>query len=102
MERVEKLLGFLQVNPEDPFLKHALALEYIKAGKDEPARKLFIEILTADPGYTGSYYHLASLLERKGDKEAALAWYKKGMAVAKEKGDLHTYNELQSACENLI
>ena len=33
MEKIEKLKSFLNNSPEDPFLKHALALEYIKTGK---------------------------------------------------------------------
>ena len=33
MEKIEKLRNFLKDSPDDPFLKHALALEYIKAGE---------------------------------------------------------------------
>jgi Tfp pilus assembly protein PilF len=102
MEKIKKLLDFLKNTPDDPFLKHALALEYIKAGEEGSARTLFIEILTADPAYIGSYYHLAGLLDRTGDREGALDWYVKGMAVAKAKGDQHAWNELNSAYEDLI
>jgi tetratricopeptide (TPR) repeat protein len=102
MENIEKLLAFLKEAPGDPFLKHALALEYIKAGRDEAARGLFIEILTADPDYVGSYYHLAGLLDRTGDREGAISWYEQGMAAAKRKGDQHAFNELRSAYEDLL
>ena len=64
-DRIEKLRDFLVASPGDPFLKHALALEYIKIGDDITARKLFEEILEADPVYIGSYYHLGKLLERQ-------------------------------------
>lgn len=102
MEKIERLLSFLKDSPDDPFLKHALALEYIKTGAEEPAKQLFLDILTRDPGYIGSYYHLASLLERTGDTGSAISWYEKGMAMAREKGDQHTYSELQAAYEDLI
>ena len=102
MAKIEKLLAFLKETPGDPFLKHALALEYIKDGKDEVARNLFIEILTADPDYIGSYYHLAGLLDRTGDREGAISWYEKGMAAAKRKGDQHAFNELRSVYEDLL
>ena len=49
MERIEKLKEFLQANPTDSFLQHALALEYIKKGNDEDARRLFEEILNREP-----------------------------------------------------
>jgi predicted Zn-dependent protease len=102
MEKIEKLKSFLHNSPDDPFLKHALALEYIKLGNEAEARRLFLEILTRDPSYIGTYYHLASLLERAGETENAKTWYEKGMIAAKQAGDGHAYHELQAAYENLI
>ena len=102
MERIEKLREFLRASPSDSFLQHALALEYIKAGDDTAARLLFEEILARDPGYIGSYYHLAKLFERTNDQEAAMLWYEKGMTAAKAAGDQHAYNELQMAYEDLV
>jgi len=101
MERIEKLKEFLTQNPGDSFLQHALALEYIKISDDASARQLFEEILTRDPGYIGSYYHLAKLLERIDDTPAAILCYEKGMAAAKEANDLHAFGELRSAYEEL-
>ena len=102
MERIEKLKEFLRASPTDSFLQHALALEYIKIGEDSSARVLFEEILTRDPDYIGSYYHLAKLLERTGEQEMAILWYEKGMTAAKKSGDQHAYNELQMAYEELV
>jgi len=102
MEKIEKLKSFLKSSPEDPFLNHALALEYIKLGNDPCARILFIEILERDPAYIGSYYHLARLLERSGEIENAKTWYEKGMIAARQAGDSHAYSELQAAYEDLI
>jgi Tfp pilus assembly protein PilF len=102
MEKIEKLRSFLSHSPEDPFLKHALGLEYIKLGNEAEARRLFLEILTRDPSYIGTYYHLAHLLERAGETENAKTWYEKGMIAAKQAGDGHAFNELQAAYEDLI
>ena len=74
MDRIAKLKEFLRVNPDDSFVQHALALEYVKAGDDAVARKLFENILTRDKSYVGSYYHLAKLLERKDEKDTAIKW----------------------------
>lgn len=92
---------FLEANPDDSFIQHALALEFIKAGDDAEAQKLFEHILEREPGYVGSYYHLAKLLERNGDAESAIKWYEKGMEQAKKAGESHAYNELRSAYEEL-
>ena len=101
MDRITKLKEFLQANPRDSFLKHALALEYIKIEDDKTARSIFEEILVQDPGYIGSYYHLAKLLERTGNTNAAIEWYEKGMEAAKKAGDNHAFGELRSAYEEL-
>jgi len=102
MDRINKLKEYLQTSPIDNFLLHALALEYVKAGDDAEARKLFEDILERDEKYVGSYYHLAKLLERIGENELAIKWYEKGMTAAKEVGDNHSYNELQAAHEDLV
>lgn len=102
MERIERLKEFLKGSPTDSFLQHALALEYIKSGDDVEARRLFEEVLIREPQYVGSYYQLAKLLERIGENDAAITWYEKGMAAAKEAGDRHAYNELQTAYDELV
>ena len=100
MTRIEKLLEFMKTAEKDSFLQHALALEYIKIGDDEAARKLFNEILLREPTYIGSYYHLGKLLERVGDKDRAIRVYKRGMEEAKKAKDNHSYAELQGALED--
>ncbi|HMC87677.1 MAG TPA: tetratricopeptide repeat protein [Chitinophagaceae bacterium] len=102
MDRVARIIELLKATPQDSFLQHALALELIKAGNDAEARKMFETILAQDPNYTGSYYHLAKLLERIGQKDAAIEWYEKGLAVTKAVGDNHSYIELKAAYEDLV
>lgn len=101
MDRIARIHEMLEKNPKDNFLRHALALEYIKTGEYTKAKELFETILTEFPDYVGSYYHLAKLLEKTGDTEAAIQWYEKGMEVAKKAGDRHAYSELQGAYEDL-
>jgi len=102
VERILKLKEYLAGSPGDSFLQHALALEYIKLGDDEQARGLFETLLNNNPGYVGSYYHLAKLLERNGKTEEAIKVYEKGMEETKKAGDNHAYGELKSAYEELI
>ncbi|HWV64939.1 hypothetical protein [Chitinophaga sp.] len=102
MDRIAQIKQFLVATPNDSFLKHALALEYIKLDDDVTARQLFEELLAHEPGYVGSYYHLGKLLERAGDNAGAVGIYEKGMAMAKAGNERHAYNELQSAYEDLL
>lgn len=101
MDRIQKLQSFLAQQPNDNFLRHALALEWIKAGDETAARKLFEEILNESPEYIGSYYHLGKLLERIGETQLAIEWYEKGMFYAKAAKDQHSFNELQAAKEEI-
>jgi Tfp pilus assembly protein PilF len=101
MDRLEKLKAFLEENPRDNFIRHAMALEYIKLGNDQEARTLFENILSDDPAYTGSYYHLAILLERNEETDEAVKVYEKGMEMAKKAGDDLSYRELKGAWEEL-
>ncbi len=100
--RINKIREFLQKTPEDSFLQHALALEYIKTGDDEKARELFENILQREPDYIGSYYHLGKVLERMGLQHEALICYEEGMMQCKKLNDQHAYNELRAAYDDLI
>jgi tetratricopeptide (TPR) repeat protein len=102
MSRIERIIEFLNQQPKDNFLRHALALEYSKMGDDLQARDLYIEILNESPEYIGSYYHLAKCLERLGQRQEAIDWYEKGMAAAKLAKEDHAYRELQAAYEDLV
>ena len=101
MDRIEKLLEFLKQSPADSFLKHALGLEYIKIGNDVEARAMFESVLKEEPTYIGTYYHLAKLLERTGERNLAIEIYEQGMQKAKEAGDNHALGELRGAFEEL-
>ena len=102
MDRIERIVEFLKQQPKDNFLRHALALEYIKLERVEEARDLFMEILTETPDYNGSYYHLAKCLVQLQQINLAIEWYEKGMAAAKLAKDDHAYRELQAAYEDLV
>jgi Tfp pilus assembly protein PilF len=101
MNRIDKLKEFLKDSPEDSFLQHALALEYIKENNDEEAKILFETVLEREPNYIGSYYHLGKLLERNNDHAKAVKVYEVGMKEAKIMKDNHSYNELMGAWEDL-
>ncbi len=101
MSRIEKIIEMLSIGGKDSFLQHALALEYIKLGKDGEALAQFNDLLEREPDYVGSYYHKAKLLEKNGKIDEALDTYEKGMEVAKRLNDKHSYSELMMAKEEL-
>jgi Tfp pilus assembly protein PilF len=102
MDRIQQLKAFLAASPADSFLQHALGLEYIKLGEEQQARIVFQDLLAANPGYVGTYYHLGKLLERTGQTEDAIKVYQEGMQQATRAGDQHALGELRSALEDFI
>ena len=101
MDRIDKLKQFLNQSPHEPFLTHALALEWIKIGKQEEALACFESNKTHNPTYVGTYYHLAKLLESLNKNKEAIEVYEAGIVVAREAADMHALNELRAALEDL-
>lgn len=91
------LLDYLEQDPDDPFTRFALALEYLKVGDEPEARRAFEGLVEERPDYVGTYYHLGALYERQGLKESAIATYRAGIQVAEQQRDVQARSELQSA-----
>jgi len=102
MNRISQIQEFLEESPNESFLLHALALEYIKIGDDQQAKKYFELNRELSPDYVATYYHLGKLLERTGETQAAVLIYEEGMKVAKAAGDQHAFSELRSVHEELL
>lgn len=98
---MSKLKEFLAADPHDPFIRHALAMEYIALGDDASARTLLESVLEENGSAIGSYYQLGKLLERSGETALALQWYEKGMAAARSAGENRAFNELRTAYDDL-
>lgn len=97
--RKEKLLQFLESQPDDPFLYHALALEYWKEGEEEKAEAQFQHNLDHHADYIPTYYHLAKLYLERGELDRANPLLVKGMELARNQGKDHDFRELKSLWE---
>lgn len=95
--KTDELLSFLKDEPEDPFVKYALALEYIKCGDFHEAFFYLNTLLEAQPGYLAAYYQLGKVLENLCRSDEAISTYTKGMEIALSQNKKHTYSELQQA-----
>lgn len=97
MSRKAQIETMLQDAPDDAFLRFALAKEYEKEGADAGAREVYERLLTDQPEYIGTYYHLGKTLERL--EEAGEAWriYSEGIRITKKLGENHAMRELAGA-----
>ena len=102
MNRIEVLRGFLNDNPNDSFSRYALALEYIKLGRNDEALREIESVVKNDPGYVATYYQLGQLYQKLGQKHEAEKTLRTGITVAAKAGDEHTRSELEAALEALL
>ena len=101
VSRLEKLLEFIKNEPEDEFLKYALATEYLRLNDSTKALEYYEDLVNNHPNYVGTYYHLGKLYEALNRKPDAITTYEKGMKIAREKRDNHAFSELQSVYNEL-
>ena len=100
--RLQKLLQFIESEPNDPFLKYAIATEYLNNNETGAALKYFEDLVTNHRNYVGTYYHLGKLYESLNRKEEAITTYQTGMQVARSMNDNHSYSELQSVYNSAL
>lgn len=97
MNRKELLLSLLKEDPNDPFARYALALEYRKENLLHKAQEVFEALKNDHPDYLPLYYQLGKLIEESGDEQGAMAIYREGLALATVQRDLKTRSELEEA-----
>jgi tetratricopeptide (TPR) repeat protein len=95
--RLEILKGMLAANPNDPFARYCLAMEYRNAGDPEAAVLEFRSLIAAHPDYAATYLHAGQTLERLGRIDEAHAVYRQGIEVTTRIGDRHACAELEAA-----
>ncbi|MDB4924247.1 CDC27 family protein [Mucilaginibacter sp.] len=102
ISRLEKLLEFIKNEPNDEFLKYALATEYLRLNQADRALAYYEDLVNNHPQYSGTYYHLGKLYEALDRKQDAINTYEKGMEITKVKRDNHAFSELQAVYRELI
>ncbi len=96
-ERLAKLKEMEQAKPTDPFLKFAIALEYLSQSQLIEAQQQFESLIKHYPSYLPTYYQAGKLYEDTGNILQATRCYQAGIELAKTTGDTKTTNELKEA-----
>jgi tetratricopeptide (TPR) repeat protein len=102
ISRLDKLLEFIKNEPNDEFLKYALATEYLRLNQVDKALEYYEDLTANHPQYVGTYYHLGKLYEALNRKDDAIKTYEKGMEITKAKRDNHAFSELQAIYREAI
>lgn len=100
-DRLERLLEFFKNDPNDPFLKYALATEYLRLNNTDEALRYYLDLVDKHTDYIGTYYHLGKLYEQLERQNDALKTYEQGIEIAKRIKDQHALSELLGVYNSL-
>lgn len=101
MPSMRDLQAMLDAEPNDAFLRYALAMELAKQGQHAASLGQFDELLRRHATYVPGYFMKGRTLEQAGEPERAKAVYRQGIEVARQTGDLHAAGEMTAALEAL-
>lgn len=92
--RREKIVAMLQAEPQDIFLRYALAMEMEKAGEFSSALELHLQLTQGSSPHVASFFRSAQILADQGQYAAAREFLRDGIEAARNSGDLHSAAEM--------
>ncbi|MBX3423953.1 MAG: hypothetical protein KF752_20540 [Pirellulaceae bacterium] len=99
--RREKILTMLEAEPQDVFLRYALAMELDKAGEFQQALDIHSQLAHEQPPHVPSYFRAAQMLIGHNEISHARAWLRDGIDIARQVGDLHAAAEMSDLLSQL-
>jgi tetratricopeptide (TPR) repeat protein len=99
--RREKIEAMLRDEPQDTFLRYALALEFEKEGRNDESLAGLQELAAGDPPYVPAFFQAAQQLARLDRIEEARAVLRNGIEVARAQGDAHAAGEMSEFLASL-
>lgn len=101
MTRLEQLQRLAEASPNDPLAHYAIGLELINQERWGDAVAAFRRSLDVDANYSAAYYHMARAQIKAGESAAAAETLRKGMQVAKARGDWKTEAEMRDLLDTI-
>lgn len=100
--RLEQLISILEKGSKDPFIRYAIATEYLKQNNVEKSLFYYEDLIKENPDYVGTYYHLGKLYTQLDRIEDAKQTFQEGMKQAKASNNSHALGELQQIYQSLV
>ena len=91
----------LQVEPNDPFLRYGLAVEYDNEGRYDESLALFQSLTRDNPPEVASFLRGAQLLVRLDRIDDARAMLRDGIDAARLQGNAHAAGEMAELLASL-
>ena len=93
-QQIVNLLKLVGTPRDGALLRFSLGSEYLKCAEYEPAIAHLSAAVEKDPGYSAAWKLLGNALAEHGQADEALAAYRKGIEIAKGRGDRQAAKEM--------
>lgn len=97
LNRKEQLTQMLETEPNDVFLNYALAMEFLSGNNFEGAKQQLEKTLGLNETYLPCFYQLGQVAEKLALFDEAIAYYKKGLEIAKAQNNTKAMGEIKEA-----
>lgn len=84
----------LAAGRDSALLRYSIGNEHVKVANWRAAIEAFERSIALDPGFTAAWKLYAKALDQAGERSAALDAYRKGIEVARGKGDRQAEKEM--------
>ena len=98
-ERLEQLRLLAQKDPDDPFIKYAIALEYMSSNRFEEAAEILESLMIISPDYTPGYHQAGRVYEELDRLQQARTCYERGIVIAEQQGNSKDLEEMRAALD---
>ena len=99
--RKQQLEDLLADDPNDAFLRYALAMECAGEGNDEEALRCLRRVFADKLDYVPAYMQAGKILMRLERLDEARATFKDGITLAQRLGDAHAAGEMEGFLDTL-
>ena len=99
--RIDSIQQMLVDEPDDLFLRYALAMEYRKAGRVEESLAAFTTLMDDDPPHVPAFFMAAQLLAGTGEVDQARQFLVDGIRHAGVQGNEHAAAEMAELLASL-
>jgi predicted Zn-dependent protease len=95
MSMQENLEAMLAAGQDSPLLRFTLGNLLFKQGVAKAAAEHLREAVRQDPGYSAAWKVYGKALQALGDNDGAIQAFERGIAAARQKGDVQAAKEMQ-------
>lgn len=99
---LEQLLRLLEAGQDNAPLRFGLGSAYLKLGETGNAVEHLAKAIELDPSFSAAWKLYGKALQKSGEKDDAVAAFRKGIEVADERGDVQAAKEMRVFLKRLL